>query len=120
MNSVNTKIRDIMTFVHIGEYDDQKIISKLHDMNVYITSYLNHSIVSQRGIEIYSNRYTYDTLLKDVLQQSHYPNVTYSRFRTLGQGMYGKIAYFSDDLTINDVIKFLEAFHLRLVLTKYK
>lgn len=116
----DTAIKDITRHVYLGEYDPNGVIGKLYDMNVYVDSYLSHNIVSQRGVQLYFSRYTFDTLLFDVLQRSHHPKITFSHFRTLGQGMYGKIAYCSDDMTIQDVIKFLEAFHLRLTLTKYK
>ena len=120
MTDPDTKIRDIMKYVYLGEHDPNGVVGKLYDMNVYVDSYLSHDIVSQRGVQLYFSRYTFETLVKDVLQRSHHPKITFSHFRTLGQGMYGKIAYCSDDMTIQDVIKFLEAFHLRLTLTKHK
>jgi hypothetical protein len=120
MTDSNTKIRDISSYVYLGEYDPNGIVGKLYDMDIYIDSMLSHKNVTERGVQLYFSRYTFETLVKDVIEKSHYPKITFSRFRTLGQGMCGKIAYFSDDMTIKEVIQFLEALHLRLTLTKHK
>lgn len=120
MISADTKVSDIDTHVYLGEYDPNGVIGKLCDLRVYIDCYLNHKDQSQRGVQIYFDRYTFETLVKNTIDKSHHPQVTFSEFRTLGQGMYGKIAYCSKDMSVKDVIQFLESFHLRLVLTKHK
>lgn len=120
MINSSSKIADINTFIHLGEYDPNGVIGKLYDLDVYIDSHLSHNIHCRRGIEIYFSRYVFEKLVKDVINKIYYPKITFSHFRTLGQGMYGYIAYCSGDMTIKEVIKFLEAFHLRLTLTKHK
>lgn len=116
----DTKVDDIETYFYLGEYDEKGIIEKLYNMRVYCQSQLMHTDKSQRGVEIYFSRFTYENLTRHSMEKSHHPKITFSRFRTLGQGMYGKIAYCSGDMTIKEVMRFLETFHLRLTLTKHK
>lgn len=118
MVNADTKISDINSHVYLGEYDPNGVIGKLCDLRIYVDCYLNHKDHSKRGVQIYFDRYTFETLVKNVIDKSHHPQVTFSEFRTLGQGLYGKIAYCSKDMTINHVIRFLESLHLRLVLAK--